>query len=234
MRKKSIIVLITVICITSILFIEFNIYKLIKNKSESNIVLRKAYTVIENYKDEVENNNIPKGIFRKKIHYKTNQSISEHTTQDITKNRIEDTVEYTKENIVCDENIIGILVIPKLNIEAPIKEGTTQKVMETSVGHFCESDYWDGNVSFASHNSGTSAHYFANINFLCANDEIVYKTKLGTKKYKVQSVSKIKSTDWSMVIGQTKNNEKSSNTITLITCINRQPDYRLCVRGIEI
>lgn len=227
MRKKSIIAVVTMICIISIFFIEFNIYKIIKNKSESDLVLKKAYTIIEEYNIENENqNNIPEGIFSKELQYKTNENISENTSEDI--------VEYTKENIVCDENIIGILVIPKLNIEAPIKEGTTQKIMETSVGHFSESDYWDGNVSFASHNSGTSAHYFAKINTLNTNDEIVYKTKLGTKKYKVQSVSKIKSTDWSMVVGNVKNTEENSNTITLITCIDKQQGYRLCVRGVEV
>ena len=62
-----------------------------------------------------------------------------------------------------ENDIIGILYIEKLDIEAPVKEGTTQEVMKTSVGHFSESDFWNGNVSLASHNSGTSMHYFQNI-----------------------------------------------------------------------
>jgi sortase A len=145
----------------------------------------------------------------------------------------ENNQETTLENI-STETVIGVLVIPSLKIEAPIKEGTSQEVMNTSIGHFTESDYWNGNVSFASHNSGTSAHYFEKINKLNVNDEIEYITKLGTRTYKVQSIKKIESTDWSMVMksdGQTQNKE---NTITLITCITGQPDYRLCVRGVEI
>lgn len=131
-----------------------------------------------------------------------------------------------------NEDIIGVLKIDKLHIEAPIMEGTSQEVMKTSVGHFSESDYWNGNVSLASHNSGTSAHYFEKINTLGINDEIEYITRLGVKKYKVESLNTIESTDWSMVVKNDK--QLSNNTITLITCINGQPDYRLCVRGTEI
>lgn len=132
---------------------------------------------------------------------------------------------------ISNGDIIGLILIPKINIEAPIREGTSQKIMENSVGHFIESDYWDGNVSLASHNSGTSAHFFEKINLLEINDKIIYKTVNGTKKYKVQYISKIKNTDWSMV---NKKIDNENNTITLITCINGQPDYRLCVRGIEV
>ena len=66
---------------------------------------------------------------------------------------------------------------------------------------------------------------------LSVNDEIDYITKLGTKKYKVQEVKQIESTDWSLVVS---NEESGTNTITLITCINGKPNYRLCVRGAEI
>ena len=135
-----------------------------------------------------------------------------------------------RDNSINNE-IIGILIIEKLNIEAPIREGTTQEVMRTSIGHFTESDYWNGNVALASHNGGTSMHYFENLNKLNMNDEIIYKTQFGEKKYKVQSIDKIDDTDWSMV---NKSDNADENTITLITCINGKPNKRLCVRGIEI
>lgn len=133
------------------------------------------------------------------------------------------------ENIVSKEGIIGILIIPKLNIEAPINEGTTQEVMKSSVGHFVESNYWEGNVCLAAHNSGINCHFFEKIHMLNKNDEIQYITKLGIKKYKVESIFKVKSTDWNKVL------EKSEkNTITLVTCITGKPNYRLCVRGVEV
>lgn len=135
-----------------------------------------------------------------------------------------------QNNIVLENDIIGILKIPRLSIEAPIKDGTSQEVMRTSIGHFIESNYWNGNVALASHNGGTNAHYFEKINQLTTNDEIEYITKYGTRKYKVKSIQKIESTDWSKVV----KNDGKENIITLITCINGKPKYRLCVRGVEI
>lgn len=105
--------------------------------------------------------------------------------------------------------------------------------MKTSIGHFKESNYWDGNVSFASHNGGTNAHYFKKIHLLNKDDEIIYISKLGTRTYKVQEIKKINSTDWSMVNGVENTKIEKENTVTLITCINGVDNYRLCVRGVE-
>ena len=138
----------------------------------------------------------------------------------------------SKDKILLENNVLGILVIPKLNVEAPIKDGTTQDIMRNFIGHFIESDYWNGNVSLASHNGGTSAHYFENLKKLQIDDEIVYITKFGKRKYKVKKVFNISSYDWQEVISNNKS--ESENTITLITCINGLPNYRLCVKGVEI
>lgn len=208
MKKVCVTLLICVFLLCCIFYIEFNIYSLSynKNKKESEIILQVAKSMI---KDE--------------------------STQDVEALEVEDNnskqIQNAKENIILKDDIIGILQIEKIDVEAPIKDGTSQKVMQTSIGHFTESDYWDGNVALASHNGGTNAHYFKKICELEENDEIIYSTKLGTKKYKVQFIKKIQDTDWTMV---TKSTNQCENTITLITCINGQPSYRLCVRGIEI
>nr|MBP3680550.1 class D sortase [Clostridia bacterium] len=196
MKKICVAVLISIICLCSVVYIEHNIYKIVSIKKQSENLLENAYYIVEQQKEQNVNS-----------------------------------VGISNDVDIHNGDVIGLILIPKINIEAPIREGTSQKVMENSVGHFVESDYWDGNVSLASHNSGTSAHYFEKINTLEINDEIIYKTVNGTKKYRVQHINKIKSTDWSM-INKKSNNE--NNTITLITCINRQPNYRLCVRGIEV
>lgn len=196
MKKICVAVLISIICLCSVVYIEHNIYKIVSIKKQSENLLENAYYIVEQQKKQNVNS-----------------------------------VDISNDVDIHNGDVIGLILIPKINIEAPIREGTSQKVMENSVGHFVESDYWDGNVSLASHNSGTSAHYFEKINTLEINDEIIYKTVNGTKKYRVQHINKIKSTDWSMV-NKKSNNE--NNTITLITCINRQPNYRLCVRGIEV
>ena len=82
--------------------------------------------------------------------------------------------------------------------------------------------------ALASHNRSRYAHYFERINELQNGDEIIYKTKLGTKKYAVYENKVIESTDWS-VIENTK-----ENIITLITCVKNNQAKRLCVRAKEI
>lgn len=200
-----------------IFFIEWNVYQstCIKNRKESEMILKEAYKFVNNESNAANTSDIPK-------EYKSENSNISQINQNSALIDI--------KKMINKDGLIGILVIPCLNIEAPIKDGTSQDVMRTSVGHFVESDYWNGNVSFASHNSGTSAHYFEKINNLKENDEIEYITKTGIRKYKVKEVKKIESTDWSMVL---KSELNSGNTITLITCITGQPNYRLCVRGIE-
>ena len=126
-----------------------------------------------------------------------------------------------------DENeVIGILEIPKLELSAPIKEGIEQEILANSIGHFNNSSIWDGNVCLASHNRGDSVkHYFDRINELVNGDKIIYKTKLGERSYQVIQTKEIENTDWSI----TENKTKDKNTITLVTCITNQPEKRLCV-----
>ena len=134
----------------------------------------------------------------------------------------------TKEELKLNDNLIGILEIPKLNIKAPVKEGTTQSILKYSVGHFSNSSNWNGNIALASHNRGDYvAHYFSNIHELVVGDEIIYKTKFGERRYEVVVNKKIDSRDWS-VISQT-----AQNKVTLITCVKNKPELRLCVQAIE-
>ena len=151
MKKICVAVLISIICLCSVVYIEHNIYKIVSIKKQSENLLENAYYIVEQQKEQNVNS-----------------------------------VGISNDVDIHNGDVIGLILIPKINIEAPIREGTSQKVMENSVGHFVESDYWDGNVSLASHNSGTSAHYFEKINTLEINDEIIYKTVNGTKKYRVQ------------------------------------------------
>lgn len=226
MKKIYVTVLISIMLFISICIIEFCLYTLSynKNKEESEEILRIAYDSVNNVNVDKEFTELPLSKF-----IKVSEGLNSNGISDENINR-----DNFKENILCENDIVGVLVIKKLKVEAPIIDGTSQEVMKTSVGHFIESDYWNGNVSFASHNSGTSAHYFEKINELSVDDEIEYITKLGTKVYKVQSICKVKDTDWSMVVKKEDQSESLQNTVTLVTCINGEPNYRLCVRGVEM
>ena len=62
------------------------------------------------------------------------------------------------------ENIDAFLTIPILNIyNAPISEGTSQKIMQNYIGHFENTSYTVGNIGLASHNRGDGATYFKDL-----------------------------------------------------------------------
>lgn len=152
----------------------------------------------------------------------------------ITRNELESTEDsaieqeiFSVNEITKDEDVIGKLIIPSINIEAPVKEGTSKQVLREAVGHFSNTNYWNGNVCLASHNRGTYAHYFQRINKLNVGDKITYATKLGSKTYVVTDISNISEYDVSVL------ENKDYNCITLITCISGNPDRRLCVRAVE-
>lgn len=127
------------------------------------------------------------------------------------------------------EDTIGILKIPKLNIEAQIKEGTDLDILASYIGHFQNTSLWDGNVALASHNRGSQvAHYFEGIHLLNEGDEIIYITNLGERRYSVYNTKEIASTDWSVT------SETEENILTLITCVANQPEKRLCVQAKEV
>ena len=118
--------------------------------------------------------------------------------------------------------------IPKIDLVAPISEGTSQEVMLEFVGHIENTSKWKGNVGLAAHNRGYPINYFSKLKELEVGDKIVYKTELGTKAYSVKIIKIIKDTDWSYL------QSTKENRITLITCVENKPSQRLCIQGIEI
>lgn len=134
----------------------------------------------------------------------------------------------TKEELELNDNVIGILEIPIIELLAPIQEGTSESILNEAIGHFSESAFWNGNVAFASHNRSKYVQYFENIHKLQPGDKIIYKTKLGTRIYSVYESVTIEDTDWSVI------ENTNENIVTLITCINDKPDNRLCVKAKEI
>ena len=115
--------------------------------------------------------------------------------------------------------------IPIINLKANIKEGTEKETLDDYVGHFEETLKENGNIGLAAHNRGYKNNYFENIKKLKEDDSIFYNYKGKIKEYKVEKISIIKDTDWNCL----ENTEK--NIITLITCVENQPEYRRCIQG---
>ncbi len=132
------------------------------------------------------------------------------------------------ESAQLENGSIGQLIIEKIDVSAPVYETDDEmEAMRKGVAHYKISSAWDGNVGLCAHNGTASYCWFRDLHKLEAGDEVVYKTALGSRIYRVSTVTEISETDWSM-LGQT-----DDNRLTMTTCINGRPDRRLCVQAVE-
>lgn len=130
----------------------------------------------------------------------------------------------TKENI---EETNWRIIIPKISLDAEIFEGTNKEVMDKYVGHFQETNIENGNVGLAAHNRGYPVNYFSKIKELRQGDEIIYKHNNYEKTYIVSQNLIITDEDWSYL------EYSEENKITLITCVENEPQFRRCIQAIE-
>lgn len=119
------------------------------------------------------------------------------------------------------------LEIPAIKLNASIEEGTTKEVMNKFIGHFEESKEWIGNVCLAAHNRGYENNYFSEVKKLKKGDKIIYHYKGSSREYLVEKNDIIQDTDLSCL------EDTEENIITLITCVENEPNYRRCIKAIE-
>lgn len=124
-------------------------------------------------------------------------------------------------------NTIWQIKIPKINLIANIKEGTDKETLNQFVGHFEETQRQNGNIGLAAHNRGYEVNYFARLRELKKGDEIIYQYNNYNKTYVVIRVLIIKDTNWDVL----ENTEE--NILTLITCVENEPEFRRCVQAEE-
>ena len=144
-----------------------------------------------------------------------NVNLENNIVEKVVSNQVDNTNEWSLE-------------IPVISLKANISEGTTKEVMDTYIGHFEESPRDSGNVCLAAHNRGYENNYFANLKKLKKGDEIIYRYKNVEKRYIVQKHEIIKDTDWTNL----ENTEE--NMITLITCVENEPEFRRCIQAEEL
>lgn len=126
-----------------------------------------------------------------------------------------------------EENKDWCLEIPSIQLNASIAEGTTKEVLDKFIGHFEESKQWMGNVCLAAHNRGYENNYFAEVKRLKEGDKIVYYYNGASREYFVKKNYIIQDTDLSCL------EDTEDNTITLITCVENEENYRRCIKAIE-
>ncbi len=99
--------------------------------------------------------------------------------------------------------------------------------MDKYVGHFIDTAVIKGNVCLGAHNRGYPVNHFQNIKNLEEDDLVYYKKDDTIRKYKVETSTVIKDTDWTYL------ENTDDNRVTLITCVENEPDYRRCVQAVE-
>ena len=151
------------------------------------------------------------------------------SNENITQN-VEKIGKFESEEIVENQysNNDWRILIPKINLDAPILEGTSQSNLRRGVGHFENTSVWDGNVCLAAHNRGYKYNYFQELKNLEIGDDIEYRKNGEKKDYSVIWKGKIKETDLTYL------ENTKENLITLITCVENMPEYGLCVQAWEI
>lgn len=172
----------------------------------------------------LSNSNILK---TEKVKFKVNFTAQENFIQ----NQTIDSENLTNDNtIILDEtNKLNnwYIQIDKIELKAPIQEGTSKEILDDYVGHFEESSKDFGNICLAAHNRGYKNNYFSRLKELQEGDKIKYIYQDIEKTYIVTKHEIIQNIDWSNL------EPTEENTITLITCVENEPEYRRCIQGIE-
>lgn len=136
-------------------------------------------------------------------------------------------VENNINETIYMKNEIWQIQIPSINLTANIQNGTDKETLNKYVGHFKETQLEYGNIGLAAHNRGYEVNYFSKLKELKEGDEIIYKYNKTERIYEVVKNKIIKDTDVEIL----ENTEE--NILTLITCVENEPEYRRCVQAKE-
>ena len=129
---------------------------------------------------------------------------------------------------------MGYINIPKINVELPIYHGTSDSVLQTSIGHLEETSLPVGGESthtvLSGHRGLPSAKLFTDLDKLTEGDTFTLNILNQTLTYEVDQIRIVEPTDLSDL-----QIEEGQDLCTLVTCtpygINT---HRLLVRGHRI
>ena len=126
-------------------------------------------------------------------------------------------------------NLFGIIEIPKINLYYPVFSTLTEENLKVSPCKFYGTNLKDNtNICIAGHNYNNEM-FFSKINELQPNDEIYIYDNTGVKyTYNIQKKYEVKEDDLSPIYDHNKN-EKN---LTLITC-NNLNNNRFIIKAIQ-
>lgn len=195
--------------------------------SQEEVILNVAPVVLEKQIQQYNNTVVKENTAKNKTNTNTT-NVKTNTTVNSKTNTVTNTAskaEQKNNKKVDEKKNTWRIIIPSINLDAPIAEGTSVEVMNSYVGHFSNTPKLNGNIALGAHNRGYPVNYFQNIKKLKKGDLIKYIYNNVQKEYVVETVTVIKETDWTY-LANTKDDR-----ITLITCVENQPEYRRCIQG---
>ena len=139
--------------------------------------------------------------------------------------------EYLSLLSVGNSGIMGYIDIPKINIKLPVYHGTSEKVLETSIGHLPETSLPVGGKGshcvLSGHRGLPSARLFSDLDKVVEGDVFTLSVLNETYSYEVDRIRVVAPTDLSelkIIPGQ--------DLCTLVTCTPYGVNtHRLLVRG---
>ncbi len=122
-----------------------------------------------------------------------------------------------KDEEAIQNNLFGIIEIPKINLYYPVFSTLTEENLKVSPCKFYGTSLEDdGNICIAGHNYNNDM-FFSKINLLEPNDEIFIYNNIGVKyTYSVTENYEVKEDDLSPILNYNQNEK----ILTLITCNN--------------
>lgn len=160
------------------------------------------------------------------INYTTSKANKEMIEQ--YKNAIND------NNVKKDEyqigDVIGVLNIPKIDIEVALKRGVSDEILDNAIGHFentpMPGEY--GNFAVAGHRAYTKNKFFSNLDKVEIGDEINILQNETNHKYIVDKIEVVTPDKVDVVESKDMNKKE----ITLVTCTPKYVgSHRLIVKG---
>ena len=119
-----------------------------------------------------------------------------------------------KEKSEITEEMIGLIKIPSIDLKYPILEGTENKILKQSVGHFESTSLpgESGNMTLIGHNNFILSEPFKNLDKVSIGELITISTTQKDYKYEVIKSYTVDPYDKSIV----KSSEDTK--LTLVTC----------------
>ena len=142
--------------------------------------------------------------------------------------------EYNKLLKIDDTGMMGYIDIPKLDVVLPVYHGTSEKVLQSGVGHLKNTSLPVGGESchavLSGHRGLANAKIFTDLNKMEVGDVFYIKVLHHTFAYQVDQILTVLPSDTdSLQI------EKGKDYVTLVTCTPYAVNtHRLLVRGTRI